>query len=76
MAASVRFCHPVQILTSVKDLETTTATQMHCVLTPKARTSVAASEVLAEMVKYVKVRRHFPLFVILCFIYTKPNDYY
>ena len=75
MAASVRFCHPSQILTSVNDLETTTATQMHCVLIPKARTCVAALEVLAEMVKYVKVR-HCPLFVILCFIYTKPNDYF
>lgn len=61
------FCNETQILTSVKDLETMTVTPMRCVLTPRARTCVAALEVSVEMVKHVKVRRHCFCFVILFF---------
>lgn len=58
------FCNENQILTSVKDLETMTVTPTRFVLTPRARTCVAALEVLVEMVKHVKVRRHCFCFVI------------
>ena len=71
------FCNETQILTSVKDLKTTTVTPTRCVLTPRARTCVAALEVLVEMVKHVKVRRHCFCFVILFFfVYNEPKDYF
>ena len=63
------FCNETQILTSVKDLKTTTVTPTRCVLTPRARTCVAALEVLVEMVKHVKVRRHCFRFVIFFFLF-------
>ena len=72
------FCNETQILTSVKDLKTTTVTPTRCVLTPRARTCVAALEVSVEMVKHVKVRRHCFRFVILFFVvvYNEPKDYF